>query len=582
MSLSLRRRIVLRDILVSCIVFISIGFFSIRFFEQSLTAANRADYMERLRTIIHEYEVMNGSDAASSADAVSAASTSEDALSKILETLQKRYERARRKPYIIDSSGAVKLDYADDPIAKLGKLEKLIKAKDGDLLIESGKTRVFVSYYAKWDWYTFFTVPEAERLAPWYSFRAMIITAYFIAVAGFIAAQLIGLRFDFAPLSRMMTMLKQFSGERWNLSTDFRKEGAAELQALCRSFNDFIAKLRELITDVRMTDSRLGTTGDHLVSSVEAVGSALSSIHGELLELRKLAAEDQRNAIDEASAAVRAVAEETASLAREIGALAEVAEGASGKVGGMSETMAAADAAMGAISGAIAELVVSSHKGREALTDVDREVVRVAAMSDRLAEASRIIGDLASRTNLLAMNAAIEAAHAGAAGKGFAVVADEVRKLAESSGEESKRIDGELKAIRESVDRVVALSSGAGASFDEVQNVVAKADIHAKKAADAVGLQAEAALAVVDSLDLIRERTGSLSTTAADLGSRNKEAAQRVEALSLLGNKVSDSVASALAASERIRRGADEAAKVAEENKAIADSALEKLSRFEL
>ena len=593
MSMSLRRRIVLRDIVVSCAVFLVIGFLSIQFFEKSLTAANRSDYMERLRTIIHEYEMMDGRssghsmDAVSGAselpdDAVSGATTSSTALTTILETLQKRYNGAIRKPYIIDSGETVKLDYPEEPIARFGALKAIVEAKNGDALLADGATRVFVSYYEPWDWYTFFTIPEAERLATWYAFRNMILIAYAAAVIGLIVVQLIGLNFDFAPLKRLMARLALFSGEKWKLSTDFKLEGASELRSLCGAFNEFVSRLRELITDIRKTDTDLESTGERLISSVESVRTALVSIHGKLLELRKLAAEDQRDAIEEATAAVRNVSVETAALAVDIGALAKVAEGASEKVSGMSETMAAADAAVGSIGGAISDLVVSARKGRESLSEVDKEVSRVAAMSDRLAEASRIVGDLAARTNLLAMNAAIEAAHAGEAGRGFAVVAGEVRKLAESSGRESKRIEGELKAIRESVNSVVKLSAGAGASFDQVQGVVNKADTHAKNAAAAVEKQAESALAVIDSLSLIRERTESLSKVASDLGQRSEGSASRVKELAVLGDRVSVAVADALADSERIGSGADEAARVAEENTAIAQVAIGKLGKFEL
>jgi methyl-accepting chemotaxis protein len=582
MSISLRRRIVLRDILVSCAVFVIIGFFSISFFERSLTAANRADYMERLRTINHEYEMFGGQAAGGSADAVSGASTAEDDLSAILETLKNRYHGPIQKPYVIDSSGAVKLDYAEEPVARFGDLTKIAEKKNGDVLIADGAMRAFVAYYEPWDWYTFFVVPESQRLAPWFAFRRMIVIAYAIAVAGLIMVQLVGLNFDFAPLKRLMARLALFSGEKWNLSTGFKLEGASELKALCASFNDFIARLRELIVDVRTADRDLESTGERLAASVESVRTALVSIHGKLTELRKLAAEDQRAAIDEATVAVRAVSAETAALAKDIGALAQVADGASEKVSGMSETMAAADAAVGSIGGAISDLVVSARKGRDSLSEVDKEVARVAAMSDRLAEASRIVGDLAARTNLLAMNAAIEAAHAGGAGRGFAVVADEVRKLAESSGKESKRIDGELKAIRESVNLVVRLAAGAGAAFDDVQGVVGVAEGHARNAADAVGKQVDAALTVVDSLNLIRERTETLSRTASELGKRSEDSAVRVEALSSLGDRVAQAASEALGYSERIGVGADEAAAVAEENKEIAKLASAKLERFEL
>jgi len=574
---SLKRRIILRDIIVACTVFLGIGSFSISYFERSLTDANRADYRERLRNVRYEYASMGAS-----ADAVSGASTSETDLSSILATLQHRYAESSLKPYIIDSAGVVKLDYSDAPAARFGSLDAVVKTKDGDVLIDGGKIRAFVEYYEEWDWFTFFAVPESARLAPWRAFRDMMVLACLLGVAGFIAVQLIGTRYDFAPLGRIMTRLKLFSGEKWDLSTDFKVEGAADLRALCVSINDFIARLRELIGDVDRTNEDLESSGERLLSSVGSVKTALGSIHEELSRLRRLAAEEQRAAIDETASAVRSVADETASLASSIGSLAAVAEGASDKVSGMSETMASADAAVGAIGSSIAELVDTADAGRRSLSDVDQEVSRVAAMSERLAEASRVIGDLAARTNLLAMNAAIEAAHAGAAGLGFAVVADEVRKLAESSGLESRRINGELKDIRNSVAKVVSLSSGAGVAFGRVQAVVERADEHARKAAEAVGLQAEAALAVVDSLELIQERTGALSGTAADLGSRSGVSAERVSALSALGDRVSAAVSDALASSERIARGAEDAAEVAEMNKRAVDAARAKLDRFEL
>lgn len=584
MTVSLKRRIVLRDSIVSCLVLIVVGFFSIDFFQRTLDAANREDYAERLRTIIHEYEVFEaagGSDS-TAVDTVSGASTDGVNVQSILETLQSRYEQAVRKPYVIDSTLRARLDYSDESLARLGELGAIVETKEGEVLLPESGFRVYVAYYAPWDWYTFFAIPESQRTAPLSAFRGMILLAYFLAVIGLLVVQLIGLGWDLAPLSRLVGRLGLFAGETWDLSKEFPREGASELRRLSGAFNDFIGRLRVLIGNSRDADRALAETGNRLAASVQNVRRALVAVNSRLEELRRLVLEEQQEAINASVSQVLAASTENASLAQEIGKQAAVASDASDKVSGMSETMAAADAAVGSIAVAINELVSSSRRGREKLVEVDREVARVAAMSERLAEASRIVGDLASRTNLLAMNAAIEAAHAGAAGKGFAVVATEIRKLAESSAAESRRIDGELKAIRDSVGRVVEQTSGAGAAFDEVLGAVNRAEGDARKAQDAVARQVEAALTVVDFLGSIQERTGALSRVATDLSERSEEAAAGVERLAGIGERLAAAVGDASSASRFIALGLDEAAEVAEENKRIAESAEAAMEHFKV
>src|SRR5574344_2920468 len=118
----------------------------------------------------------------------------------------------------------------------------------------------------------------------------------------------------------------------------------------------------------------------------------------------------------------------------------------------------------------------ASGSGLETVNGTTDLTQKVLEQSEALVEASSVIKSIAGQTNLLAMNAAIEAAHAGESGKGFAVVADEIRKLAEQSNVQGKTISSHLKELQKSINTVVETSKLTANAFISVAENIKETD----------------------------------------------------------------------------------------------------------
>ena len=117
------------------------------------------------------------------------------------------------------------------------------------------------------------------------------------------------------------------------------------------------------------------------------------------------------------------------------------------------------------------QLQAASEQGQKLVKDAVGLSEQIIAESSGLLEASNVIQNIASQTNLLAMNAAIEAAHAGDLGKGFAVVADEIRNLAEQSNVQGKKITGSLKGLETVIEGVAASIKNLETQFDSIYDL---------------------------------------------------------------------------------------------------------------
>ncbi|WP_461252269.1 methyl-accepting chemotaxis protein, partial [Treponema sp. R8-4-B8] len=145
-----------------------------------------------------------------------------------------------------------------------------------------------------------------------------------------------------------------------------------------------------------------------------------------------------------------------------------------------------------------------------------------ARESEGLLQINRVMKDIASQTNLLSMNAAIEAAHAGDAGKGFAVVADEIRKLAESSSVQSKTISNVLNKIKGSIDKVGESTDTTLTRFDVIDKDIKTVTEQEENIRNAMEEQNEGSKQILEAVGRLNEITRQVKDESAQMlqGSR--------------------------------------------------------------
>jgi len=203
-----------------------------------------------------------------------------------------------------------------------------------------------------------------------------------------------------------------------------------------------------------------------------------------------------------------------------------------------------------------------SKNSKKTLEQLTKEITSLTERSVELEKANKTISGIAAQTNILAMNAAIEAAHAGEAGKGFAVVASEIRKLAEMSNKESNSISSEIKSMTEEID---AIRNVSGITVESMNNIFSKLSEMSSSFADIkdnIEMQSLNSGRIMEALNKIKSLVEEVNRDSVKIKGDSTAIVDIVQDLNAASKEVTSSVDSAQSASRQIAASFSMAKKV--------------------
>jgi len=190
--------------------------------------------------------------------------------------------------------------------------------------------------------------------------------------------------------------------------------------------------------------------------------------------------------------------------------------------------------------------------------------------------------NIASQTNLLSMNAAIEAAHAGEAGKGFAVVADEIRKLAESSGEQSKTIGTVLKKIAESIKKITVSTDNVLARFEAIDTGVKTVSLQEENIRNAMEEQGQGSKQVLQSVGTMNELTQQVKSGSEEMLNGSQEVMHESQNLEKVTQEITGGMNEMATGAEQVNVAVNNVNDMTEKNREAIDSLIKEVSRFKV